>query len=158
MTEIIAISATLVLAALVGLAVRRWLAAPAVVRSSSMEPTLRPGQRLLVRRLYGAHRVARGDVVLVVSAEVGQVIVKRVIGLPGEHISMGEDGRVWVDGEELIEPYAPRSSGPAGTYTVSPSSLFLLGDNRTRSSDSRAWRQPYIPTSAVLGKVIRFGA
>lgn len=157
MTEMIVIIATLVLAALFGLAVRRWLA-PAVVRSSSMEPTLQPGQRLLVRRRHGAQRIRRGDVVLVDSAEVGEVIVKRVVGLPGEHISMERDGRVRVDGEELIEPYAPRTFGLAGTYAVPPSSLFLLGDNRPRSSDSRSWRQPYVPISAVLGRVIRFGS
>lgn len=152
------ISVTLVLAALSGLAVRRWLASPAVVTSSSMEPTLQPGQWLLVRRLHGVHRVTRGDVVLIDSAEVGEVIVKRVIGLPDELISMGQDGRVWVDGEELIESYAPRAFGPAGTYAVPASSLFLLGDNRTRSSDSRTWQQPYVPVSAVLGKVIRFSS
>lgn len=158
MTEMFAIVVTLVVAALAGLAVRRCLAAPAFVESSSMEPTLRPGQRLLVRRLHGARRVDRGDVVVINSAEVGQVIVKRVIGLPGELIRMGQDGRVWVNGEELSEPYAWRGFGSGGTFEVPTGSLFLLGDNRARSSDSRAWRQPYLPVDAVLGTVIRFGS
>lgn len=157
MNEIVVIAAALVVAALTGLAVRRWFAAPAIVESSSMEPTLRAGQRLVMRRLHGARRVGRGVVVVIDSAEIGRVIVKRVIGLPGELIRVGQDGRVWVDGGELSEPYASRGFGPAGTFAVPAGSLFLLGDNRTRSSDSRVWRQPYLPVGAVLGTVIRYG-
>ena len=82
MTAMTLIAAGIVVGALMGLAVRRWMVASARVVSSSMEPTLRPGQRLVVRRLRTAGRVARGDLVLVRSAEVGRVVVKRAIGLP----------------------------------------------------------------------------
>jgi signal peptidase I len=141
--------------ALAGGAVRRWLAAPVRVESRSMEPTLRPGQRLLVRPLRGLGQVARGDVVVADSPAVGRVIVKRAIGLPGERIDLDRDGGVCVDGRRIAESYARRAPGPAATYDVPAGNLFLLGDNRPSSSDSRTWREPFVPAHAVLGKVIR---
>lgn len=163
MTAIILVPVGIVVGALAGLAVRRWIGATARVESFSMEPTFRPGQRLLVRRLRPAERVARGDVVLVRSDEVGRVVVKRAIGLPGERVELDARGRVSIDGHLLAEPYARGASGAAGsdqgaattTYAVPAGRLWLLGDNRAASSDSRAWRQPYLPEDAVVGKVVR---
>lgn len=158
MTAMTLIAAGIVVGALMGLAVRRWMVASARVVSSSMEPTLRPGQRLVVRRLRTAGRVARGDLVLVRSAEVGRVVVKRAIGLPGELVAIDGQGGVWVDGQPLAEPYVRRAAapgpGPARTYSVPAGGLFLLGDNRRASSDSRTWRQPYLTEDAVVGKVV----
>jgi signal peptidase I len=160
------IAATVVVGAATGLAVRWWLVAPVRVESSSMEPTLRPGQRLAVRRLRPAERVIRGDVVLARSAELGRVVVKRAIGLPGERVELDRDGGVAVDGHPIAEPYAARPgprpahqpvAEPANMFAVPEGSLFLLGDNRAASSDSRTWRQPYLPEDAVLGKVVRLG-
>lgn len=162
MTAMTLIAAAIVVGALSGLAVRRWLVASARVESSSMEPTLRPGQRLVVRRLRRTERVARGDLVLVRSAEVGGIVVKRAIGLPGELVALDGLGGVCVDGEQLAEPYVRPAPAPtlapvalpARTYAVPAGSLFLLGDNRRASSDSRTWRQPYLPEDAVVGKVV----
>ena len=149
------ISVAIVGGALAGLAVRRWFAAPARVASRSMEPTLRPGQRLLVRPVRGVEQVARGDVVVADSPAAGRVIVKRAIGLPGERIDLDRDGGVCVDGCRIAEPYVRRAPGPAMTYVVPAGNLFLLGDNRPLSSDSRTWREPFVPGQAVRGKVIR---
>jgi signal peptidase I len=159
MTTMILIATAIAVGAVAGLAVRRWVAAPARVESVSMEPTLRPGQRLLIRRLRSVHGVARGDVVLVRSEEVGRVVVKRAIGLPGERVDLDGEGRVCVDGQRLAEPYARRPIRPVprpATYVVPDRSLFLLGDNRAASSDSNTWRQPYLREDAVVGKVVRF--
>lgn len=155
MTTLFLLAATVVVGAVAGLAVRRWVITPARVASSSMEPTLRPGQRLVVRRLRPTRRVARGDVVLVRSAELGRVVVKRAIGLPGERIALERDGGVRVDGHRLAEPYARWAPGPAAAYAVPEGSLFLLGDNRAASNDSRTWRQPYLPEDAVMGRVVQ---
>ncbi len=165
MAILLLIAVIVVVGALLGLAVRRWVASPARVESSSMEPTLRPGQRLVVRRLRPAERVARGDVVLIRSPELGRVVVKRAIGLAGERIVLDRYGGVRVDGHLLAEPYAapaPRPAPatallPALTYAVPQGTLFLLGDNRAASSDSRTWRQPFVPEDAVEGKVVRLG-
>jgi signal peptidase I len=153
-TAIIVMAASLVIGGLVGLAVRRWLVLPVRVESSSMEPTLRPGRRILVRRLRRAERVARGDLVLVRSEEVGRAVVKRAVGLSGEVIHLDDLGRACVDGNRLVEPHGRRTAGPATTFVVPDGSLFLLGDNRQASSDSRSWRQPYLPEHAVVGKVL----
>lgn len=162
MTVLILVAATAVAGVIAGLTVRRWVAAPARVASSSMEPTLRPGQRLVVLRRRTAEPVTRGAVVLVHSSEVGRVLVKRVVGLPGERIEMDRQGRVRVDGQMIAEPYVRHSPRPGSepargapaTYDVPEGHLFLLGDNRAASSDSRSWRQPYLPAAAVVGRVV----
>ncbi|MFD5498090.1 signal peptidase I, partial [Streptomyces sp. NPDC127091] len=97
--------------------------------------------------------VRRGDIVVVRSAELDRVVVKRVIGLPGEHVDVSAD-EVRVDGRPLSEPYVVRRGGRSGSFDVPDGHLFLLGDNRARSSDSRSWRQPCLPISALLGTVL----
>ena len=60
-----------------------------------------------------------------------------------------------VNGHRLTEDYARLAPGPERRFTVPGGSLFLLGDNRRVSSDSRTWRQPYVPERAVIGRVLR---
>jgi signal peptidase I len=115
------------------------------VDSSSMRETLQPGDRVLADRLtYRLAGVRRGDLV-VVHRPTGagteeEDLVKRVIGLPGERVA-ARDGTVSVNGVPLVEPYAGRDCGPArapvGPVLVPPGHLYLLGDNRCGSLDSR---------------------
>src|SRR5690606_11181003 len=79
------------------------------VRSDAMAPGLRDGQFVLTIRPRRQQRFRRGAVVAVDSLEVGQRIVKRIIGLPGERVRMGKGG-VWIDGQPLVEPYASASA------------------------------------------------
>src|SRR5690606_26846185 len=74
------------------------------------------------------------------------------VGLPGEHVRL-EDGRVWVDGGLLAEPYATRSTCH-GTFDVPQARYFVLGDNREASSDSRSWRRPYVARSEIVGVLL----
>src|SRR3546814_8031318 len=157
MTTRILIAITIAVGAMAGMVGGRGVAAPARVESASMEPALRHGQRLLVRPRRSVRGLSRGDVVLVRSEEVGRVVVKRTIGLPGERIEIDAEGRVCVNGQRLDEPYA-RSSRPvtgAATYVVPRASLFLLGDNRAASSDRRSWRQPDLGAAGRGGEVLR---
>lgn len=121
------------------------------VRSQSMAPTLRDGQLALTRKLRRTSQVRRGDLVVADSAEVGGLIIKRVVGLPGELVSIHE-GNVSIDGHPLSEPYAGRSVF-TGSYQVPSHKYLLLGDNRDTSADSRTWRQPYLDRTSIQGRI-----
>lgn len=117
-----------------------------------MAPVLRHGQLVWTRALRGADRIERGDRVVVDSLELGRRIVKRVIGLPAEHLEL-RAGTVFVDGVRLDEPYASRSVY-FGAFDVPAGHYLLLGDNRDASDDARSWSQPYVGRDQLVGKLI----
>ncbi len=146
-----------VLAAIVtSLVLRRRVGFLTKIDSISMAPGLVPGQRLLTRRLPEERQVQRGDIVVVRSEELGRMIVKRVVGLPGERVQIDDHGGVRIDGVPLVEPYVMHRGGPAGTFTVPEGNLLLLGDNRGESCDSRSWRQPFLPIGRVQSRVVKW--
>jgi signal peptidase I len=122
--------------------------------SEAMSPTLQPGDRFLVEDVAG-DRIDRGDVVVYRMESVEAV--GRVLGLPGEELEATDDGRLVVDGTEVIEPYL--SDGMVTTFfdsqpapvTVGEDELFVLGDNRTDSRDSRVVGG--IPFDSLAGRV-----
>jgi signal peptidase I len=146
------------LAALLVLALERWVAKPYRIDSASMEPALhcaRPGpgcragtsDGVLANRLvYRLRAPRRGEVVVARAPAaarrqcgVGGTLVKRLIGLPGETVSE-RDGFVSVDGRRLREPYLDlfeRDHAPRHTWRVPRGDYFLMGDNRAASCDSR---------------------
>ncbi|KAB8198646.1 signal peptidase I [Lysobacter maris] len=126
------------------------------VVSNSMAPGLRDGQLVLTLKPLRGHRFRRGAVVAVDSRELGRRIVKRIVGLPGERVRI-EVGRIWVDGQILVEPYAS-ASAYQGAFAVPEDHYLLLGDNRDASSDSRSWRNPYVGRDEIAGILIRAGA
>ena len=99
----------------------------------------------------------RGEVVTFRSDELNKLLVKRVIGLPGDTVSF-QDGYVYINGEKLDEPYLSRqgvtASGRQEEYTVPEGCLFFMGDNRTGSYDARSWKEPYIPVGNVRSHVM----
>ena len=122
------------------------------VRSNSMVPTLPDGSLVLTRSLRRTTPVRRGDLVIVNSPELGEPMVKRIIGLPGETV-MITAGAVSIDGRALSEPYASPSVF-SDSFRVPPDHYFLLGDNRDVSTDSRSWRDTYIPRNAIVGRIL----
>lgn len=135
-----------VLAVLAGLAVNRYVLTVGYMAGGSMAPTLNIGDRYLVDkvgyRLTGLHR---GDVVVIPGvAAAGETPpparVKRVIGLPGDIIEC-RDGALLRNGAPVEEPYLPEDAGEArtdcSTVTVSPNHVYVLGDHRIVSIDSR---------------------
>ena len=164
---------------------------PFRIPSASMEPTLLVGDFLLVDKdvLSGSHccllapnnRIQRGDLIVFhYPVQPSLHLVKRVVGLPGDRISL-RDGRAYVDGHALFEPYAIFRPSPPDNYrddfprmtrtdsavnarwwsemrslvangelTVPPGSYFVLGDNRNDSEDSRYWG--LVPREAIVGK------
>lgn len=133
-----------------------WGAARAVnrslrdVRGRSMAPALNPGDRLLVRppRPVGPQR---GDVVVVRDPRrPDRVTVKRVVGLAHERVEL-DGGRLQLDGTAQIEPYVIGRSGD-DRCTVPPGHLYVLGDNRRRSTDSRDYGP--VPVDLVEAVVV----
>jgi signal peptidase I len=140
---------TVVPAVLIALLINLFLAQATRVYGQSMEPNLHTDQRLIVENLsYNAflrHYLGfdgpdRGDVVVIrLRTQGDELLIKRVIGLPGDVIEV-RDGQVFVNGEPLDEPYlAAKTSGIYGPTTVPPLHIFVLGDNRGSSNDSRSF-------------------
>jgi signal peptidase I len=138
-------------AALTAGVVRRHLLWVTRVTSWSMAPSLHPGDRLLTRTVRHPSRLQRGDVVVIDSVELGRRALKRVLGLPGERVVVTAEG-VWIDGAHLDEPWPTVPGGPEGSFDVPEHTIFVLGDNRRASSDSRSWRDPYISLERIVGR------
>lgn len=175
------VAETLVLALFIFLAVRA-VVLNFRVDGLSMEPTLDSGQMLLVNRqiyfhfdvndvlnilpfveregedvFYPLHPPQRGDIVVFDPpiGQSGKPYIKRVIGLPGEHLAI-HDGSVYIDGERLEEPYlgATATSWPGRQpdyeIVVPEGHIFVLGDNRNNSTDSRSFGP--VSVDDVIGK------
>jgi signal peptidase I len=119
----------------------------------SMLPTLQSGEYVLVNRLaYHFGDVNRGDVVVFhFPGNKNQEYIKRIIGLPGEKIIVS-NGKVFVNGEQLIEPYISDPPRYESTWDVPQNALFVLGDNRNNSSDSHNWG--VVKLENVIGKAV----
>jgi signal peptidase I len=141
---------TLALAAIIFVAVR-VLVRNFWIEGSSMEPNLHHGQYLLVARFsYWFHPPRRGDVLVFASPFAqGRDLIKRVVGLPGERIEIKE-GRVFVDGHPLDEPYARPIPYAGGPWTLQEDQVFVLGDNRGFSQDSHRWGP--LQVEQIIGK------
>jgi signal peptidase I len=168
--------AVVVGAVVVALLVRTFLFTTFWIPSGSMEPTLSGERRdrVIVNRLsYKLHDVNRGDIIVFevpegeplmqVDGQEVKDLIKRVIGLPGETVEL-RDGKVYVDGELLDEPYLPEDTTTEPcppdnetTFVVPEDSVFVMGDNRDHSRDARCWQTHSVEESDIVGRAfIRF--
>jgi signal peptidase I len=166
-------------AMLIAFLIKSFVAQAFFIPSGSMLPQLEVGDRVVVSKLaYRLHDPRRGDIVVFdapnqlatdddkalpekifkgilesvgLSTPSTEEYIKRVIGLPGEQVE-GREGRVYVNGQELVEPYLRQ--GPTTTdfepRTLGPDELWVMGDNRENSSDSRVFGP--IKESTVVGR------
>lgn len=130
----------------------------AFVPSGSMETTIPTHSLLIAWRLpylVSDPALERGDVVTFWDEEMGKILVKRVVGLEGERISFAS-GYTHINDQKINEDYLPQQGNTQSdaVFRVPEDSLFMMGDNRTDSWDSRFLAQPYIPLHAVQGKVL----
>ena len=149
---------TLAVAFLVAQGVRAWVIQPYIVPTGSMLPTIQLGDQVLAKKfVYGFQPPRRGDIV-VLDDPTHQVdtLIKRVIAVGGQTVDL-KDGRVVVNGAALVEPYTHRQPSdplPGSMITfpvrVPVGSVWVMGDNRTQSEDSR-WFGP-VKLSTVHGK------
>lgn len=131
------------------------------VTSGSMETTLPTHSVFLgwhLSYLIGDPKPERGDIVLFSSDELGETLVKRVVALPGETVTFS-DGYVWVDGTQLEEAYLPVKGitypqTQGDTFVVPEDYVFMLGDHRDNSLDSRYWQDPYVPITNIQARAL----
>ncbi|MDM8528864.1 signal peptidase I [Anaerolineales bacterium HSG24] len=152
---------TVIPAALIAILINLFLAQATRVYGQSMEPSLHSDQRLVVEKLsYNSYirqyfsfssGPDRGDVVVVrVPAQNGELLIKRVIGLPGDQVEI-HDGQVFVNSQTLPEPYLLNPTyGSYGPIIIPQSQIFVLGDNRNFSNDSRNFGT--VSLSEVIGR------
>ena len=119
----------------------------------SMRPTLQDGEYILVNKLaYKTGEPQRGYIVVFIfPVNPQEDLIKRVIGLPGETVSI-HNGIVKVDGVALTEPYIAAPPAYDGDWPVAEGELFVLGDNRNDSRDSHQWG--LLPIENVIGRAV----
>ena len=122
--------------------------------SGSMEPTIMVGDYgFTYKRAYKNSSPKNGDMIVF---RLGRKIVgKRVMGTPGDTIAF-KDGYVYRNGKKVVEKYLDDDveTNSLRTFKVPANSVFVLGDNREVSYDSRYWEQPYVPYSDIVGKIL----
>lgn len=124
------------------------------VPTGSMIPTIDEHSWLFARRVHNPEKaLKRGDIVIFNSDEAEKILIKRLIGLPGETVEVLLNGEVLVDGEKLDEPYViNQQNGYEGVFEVPEGSYLFFGDNRSGSFDARYWDSPYISEDDIIGE------
>jgi signal peptidase I len=167
----------ILMAFVLALLIKTFLVQAFFIPSGSMEPTLMPNDRVLVLKVpYYFHDPRRGDIIvfedpdpsnepdrgivggffhwmfegLGVQRPDNEDFIKRVIGLPGQTV-WAKGGDVYVDGKKLKEPYLTQPTADFGKTHVPEGDLFVMGDNRANSLDSR-FSLGFIPIDKVIGK------
>lgn len=171
----------LAIALVIALLVRTFVAEPRYIPSGSMEPTMLINDRFIAEKVSYRFRSPQfGEIVIFSAPEAlqkmanygsDQVLIKRIIGLPGDRISV-QGGKVSVNGQVLTESYikeAPRYDCPGtrpedsdfcrrvsgGSFEVPSDNYFVMGDNRNNSADSHVWG--FLPRQNVIGRAwLRF--
>jgi signal peptidase I len=156
---------TLVLTLVIFFVIQTFVAQPYQVKQQSMERTLEPGQYVLVDKLTPRiDPYKRGDIVVFkpppdwVQPD-NTPFIKRVIGVGGDTVEVRDDGKVYVNDIAISEPYLyaadgvpqPTDADPdLNSWTIPPGELFLMGDHRDNSADSRAFGS--VPVDNVIGR------
>jgi signal peptidase I len=133
--------------------VRVFVAEPFRIPSESMQPTLRPGDQALVTKL-DAKSPHRGDLIAFHSPQNGEVLLKRVVAVAGDSVGL-EDGVLVVNGRQIREAYADPDAIDSvyfGPVKVRDGTVFVLGDNRANSDDSRDFGA--VRTDSIIGRAV----
>lgn len=132
-----------------------------LVDGQSMEPTFQHEDRLVISRMnYLLGKPDHGDIVVFNAivprdAEMGIMLIKRVIGIPGDTVEIREQ-EIWLNGEQLDEPYIYEACSIMrcrnGIWQLGEDEYFVMGDNRNHSNDSRSFNA--VPYDHIVGRVI----
>jgi len=142
---------SLVIAVVLAVLIHTFLFAVVIVSGPSMEPTLHDGERLIMNKIvYLFHEPERGDVVVFHATEADDYI-KRVIGIAGDTIEF-RNNHLFLNGKPVEEPYLTNAyTKDFGPVTVPEGTIFVMGDNRINSKDSREIGA--VPLDKVVGRV-----
>lgn len=157
-SEVLSLVKIVVIAVVFALVFTNFIIINAEVPSGSMRDTIWEGDRLFGFRLaYKFSEPKRGDIIIFkFPDDETQNYVKRIIGLPNDIVQI-KNGRVYINGEELDEPYIKDyilDDGETYTYIVPEDSYFMLGDNRNNSKDSRYWVNTFVKKEKIVAKVV----
>jgi len=128
------------------------------IESGTMEPTCKAGQTVFaVQGYYLLHPPQFGDIVVLKKPDLTRrVLIKRIVGLPGDRIKVS-DGKLWRNGQAVSEPYIKEPMAytwpDRGEITVPSDAVVVLGDNRNDSPDSHTWSPPCIPVRDIVAMV-----
>ena len=129
----------------------------AIVPSGSMEPTIQERSALFTLRVHDLEKLERGDVI-VFEAETpelaGTTLIKRLIGLPGDHVEIDENGAMTNNGEVQSEDYVVYQYAIPSVFDVPEGYYLFMGDNRANSLDSRYWSDPYVSAESIQGRAV----
>ncbi|HDK26359.1 MAG TPA: signal peptidase I [Candidatus Atribacteria bacterium] len=143
---------TVISAGIIAFIIITFIGQVTVVRGASMEPTLHNGERLIANKIsYRFESPERGEIIIFrPPIEIKRNYIKRIIGVPGDKIEI-INGEVFLNEEKLEEPYVKyKSFENLSAFIVPPDSYFVLGDNRSNSSDSRYWG--FVPRKNIVAK------
>ncbi|MBD3366227.1 signal peptidase I [candidate division WWE3 bacterium] len=149
---------TLILAAVIAVT-NFFLGELLIVTGSSMYPTLKDQEQIIGEKVsLDFEPPQRNEIVIAKNHNKGILVIKRVIGLPGETIKI-QEGNVYINNEKLAEPYTKGQKTKAGqaleegkSYEIPENSYVLLGDNRKESIDSRKWG--FMPLEDITSRAI----
>ncbi len=155
--EVIGYLIAIISAVVLAILIRTFIFEPFIVPTPSMEQTLMVGDKVIINKLsYNFTDVERGDVIAFHSPiEEGKELVKRAIAIEGDDISLTSEGEIFINGERLDEGYLP--DGQDIKYlnqviTVGEDEVFVMGDNRNNSFDSRFFGN--ISEDKIFGKFV----
>jgi signal peptidase I len=143
---------TVLPALIIVLVINMFLAQATRVEGQSMEPNLHDNQRLIIEKIsYYFHPPRRGDIIVLrLPNRRSDPLIKRVVALPGEMVEI-TDGKVLINGQVLDEPYLNQATYQGMPPQVVPENeVFVLGDNRGFSNDSRSFG--FVPFSDIIGR------
>jgi len=129
--------------------IRSFIITPAIVNGDSMEKTLKDGEVMIVNKMFmKIDKLSRYDIVVIEKGD--EYIVKRVVGLPGEHI-VYKDNKLYADDLLITSELTFEKTKDFEVFQVPANSYYVLGDNRDVSSDSRTFGS--VNESLIVGKV-----
>lgn len=140
----------------IAIVLRTFIFQMALVNQISMEPTLHQGQMLVISKInYLVGNPQRGEIIVLKDNVENKLLIKRVIGLPGENIRL-TDGKVFINDKELDPDYttAPTYPYDRDQWQLGPNQYFALGDNREHSRDSRAENVGLIDRKNIVGRAV----